>query len=262
MGMFNFGGGGQEESGQQQQAGGAGEQANGAAGQAGNGADNGTGESGQETNLNPWSKAANVGNEQSGQGQDQQQTTPNANGDGNQPGQNSNVDAFNNYVSGLNFAEGVDLAQAVADYGEGKHETLTQALNTVGANAFRQSMLMANQLMDKRIEKAVESAVEKSTGKVNSNLAFEKLEEALPYTADEATQPVARAVMTGFLKQGQDVKTAIKSTGKYFEQVLRNASANGLEIVPPGGQNNNRPGGASSYGGNDDYDWMDLLAGN
>ena len=232
------------------------------------GPNGGTGDAAGTTqdNLDPWAKPANLNSEGAPGSQnnsDSGTTAP----DQQQQQQPGGPDAFANFVNSINFTEGVELGDAITQFNDGKPEALQTALNSIGANAFKQSMVMANRLMDKRIDSAVEEAVTKATGKVNSNLAFDKLANSLPFTKEDSVSPVAQAVMTGFLRQNQDVDTAIQNTGKYFEKMLRDAAAD-LGVIPgvtgdgggPGNPRNADTGRYEGYGStNKAPDWFDIL---
>ena len=223
----------------------AGNNASGGDGQGGNGQQGQQGQDGKQggdsnLNVNPW--APNVS------GKDGPENSP-PKGDDSQSGnlgQNTTGAGaddpnatFNNFIDSLDFQAGIDFNQIGQDLGiEGGQvpDSLKGAFDAVGKNAFKQAMLFANKLMDKRAEQILEQAVDKTSGKINTDMAFNRLFEKLPILNDEATSPVAKAVMSGFIKKGQGVDEAIENTGKYFENQTRKMAKH-LNLHPPRGSN-------------------------
>jgi len=122
------------------------------------------------------------------------------------------------------------------------------------------------------LEAAVESAVEKSTGKMNTNQAVSRMHDKLSFTNDEVIEPVAKAMLAGFIRQGQRVDEAIASVGKSYEAQTRSLMKQ-MGMKPPQGDNfqfgadgvDNTNGQEASYEGYGDHskspDWFNVLAG-
>ena len=280
FGLFRPAGGPDNQGGQQQfgqgQQGTQGQQGqgqqgdgNGGQGQQGQqGSGNGSGEQQQQTNLNPFAKPASVDGNEGTQGQ--QQTAQNNGNAGEPAGQ-----AFDNFVKSMDFTAGIDQHQLQKDLQdpETAPDAMAAALQSAGANAFKNAMLMMNKVLDKRLEQTKQEAIEGAQGKVNTDQAFNRMFDKLPWTKDESRQSVAKAVLSGFILQGQGVDEAIQNVGKYFEQQTRDLMTHMGMQAPngggfqfgAGGENTNGQQDGQIYEGFGDHskapDWFNVLAG-
>jgi hypothetical protein len=217
------------------------------------------GENNKSTILNPWQLSPKLNDDKSGAGPSPPDNKP-------APTAQSASEQMAQFIKGLNLSDGIDLNNVQTELQEGKTDALNAAFETVASNVFQQAMIQTNRLVESRLDSAVDSAVNKATGKVNANFALREINEAMPFTKDPAIEPIAKAVMSGFMKQdGADAQSVVKSTQQFFEQMAK-VAATEFKMVPPNSDLGENPfgGGVSPSQRNTGKvpDWLDVLAGN
>ncbi len=163
----------------------------------------------------------------------QQQQQPDAN------------EAFNEHIKSLDLVSGLDLSEISTELNQGNTEALNKAFTHMASNIYRQSMINASKIIDKKVQEGVDKAVKSSANAVQGNMAVDKMQAALSFTKQPAISPVATAVLAQLIKKGKSVDDAINGVRTFFKQTAHiSAKELGLNQPPrsrPGQQpfNNN-----------------------
>lgn len=166
---------------------------------------------------------------------------------------------FNEHVASIDFTAGVDVANIQQAMQNGDNESFANGIRAIGENAYRQSMIDMNKIINQRVDKAKSEMATQSQTATATERAVASLNSALPYTKEPMYKPVAEGVFTQLLQQkGMTVDKAIKKTGEYFQKFAGDVAK--LNPKPPG----SRPSGGfgeigDSSGGDEGQDWMDFL---
>lgn len=239
------------------------------------------GETNTQPNLNPFGKPSNLSGESGRDGNNggsangnnanaNANANANVNPNANNAGGASNPGNLDSFVSTLPLMDGVDLSSLDDD----QRTAVSAAMQKMGENSIKQSLLLTNRLMRQQIEAATKEAVSQSTGQMDSRLAVRRMQQELSYTKAAENEHIAKATLAGFMSQGQDIDTAIDNVDKYFRQFAKSMGAEfanpppgraGTETPPgsrvAGNKNSQRAGANASAFGNDDIDFLQLLGG-
>ncbi|MGI9406000.1 MAG: hypothetical protein ACR2O4_06475 [Hyphomicrobiaceae bacterium] len=112
---------------------------------------------------------------------------------------------------------GVDFKGTVSDEGSLDPAILQDNMGKLMNNAIRGMLVATDKMVSAQMEKAITEAVGRATGTVNADMAVKEMQRMLPFTSNPIYEPVAKATLTGFLRQGQDMSLAIENVGKYFQ---------------------------------------------
>ena len=173
-------------------------------------------------------------------------------------------ETFNKHIESLDFSGGIDLAASMTAIQNNDVEAFGKLIQQIGANAYRNSLVDANKVVQQRVDKMAESVkADVSSSTATSDLVKE-MNIALPFTKNAAFAPVAQLTLTQFLSKGVPPNKAIAEVGKYFENLSGEVSK--MNPTPPGGRPAGNFGGnmSSSNAGNtseDEPDWIELLGG-
>lgn len=169
--------------------------------------------------------------------------------------------AFNAHIESLNLLDGLNLDEISTELNQGKTDGLNKAFGHMAANIYRQSMIDASKIIDKKVQEGVDKAIKSSTNAVQGNMAVDKMQVALSFTKQPAISPVATAVLAQLIKKGKSVDDAINGVRTFFKQTAQiSAKELGLNAAPrarPGNKTFN-----SNIIENDEeaeVDWMDTL---
>ncbi len=177
------------------------------------------------------------------------------------------TNSFDEHVAGMDFLDGVDVNAGMTAITNNDSEAFTKMLQQVGANAYRQSMIDSNTVIQKRLDASTKTMREEQAGNVETSKIIDAMNTAMPFTKNAMHAPVAKAILTQALqKKGATQKTAIVAVKKYYDSLSGEVSK--LNPKPP----NSRPS-ASGFGGDvtnagennddDEPDWVDFMtAGN
>ncbi len=172
-------------------------------------------------------------------------------------------ETFNKHIDSLDFSDNIDLVASMKAIQDGDTEAFGKLIHQIGANAYRNSLVDANKVVQQRVDKmadAVKSDV--SSSNATSDLVKE-MNTALPFTKSPAFAPVANLTLTQFIQKGVPPNKAITEVGKYFENLSGEVSK--MNPNPPGGRPAGNFGGASNLNaGNSseaEPDWIELLGG-
>ena len=215
------------------------------------------GESNNGNNLisheNLWDTApSNEGKPDANQVVQQQQQQPDPN------------ETFNKHIESLDFSGGIDLAASMTAIQNNDVEAFGKLIQQIGANAYRNSLVDANKVVQQRVDKMAESVkADVSSSTATSDLVKE-MNVALPFTKNPAFAPVAQLTLTQFLSKGVAPDKAIAEVGKYFENLSGEVSK--MNPRHPSGRPAGNFDGSMNSGnagniGEDEPDWIELLGG-
>ncbi len=180
----------------------------------------------------------------------------------NEPQEPTPAERLDSHIAGLNLTDGIDLGQVQADIQNGDTESLHAALQQVASNTYKQAINTSNQLMQNNINQVIETAVSKAVGATQSDAAVKQMETALPFTADPSVAPVAKGILGRFIKNGDDISTAIENTGKYFSKLNQLSTKDlGRQTPPSSSPAGDFNGSISLEAEGDDIDWLEALGG-
>jgi len=169
-------------------------------------------------NVEPYVNLWNTNNNQ----QQNQQTAAQQNQPVVQPQAAPQADPqeqLNQHIEGLNLTSGIDLSTLQSDIQEGNTESVMNALKAVAANSYKASMSDMQQMVQSQITAAVDTAVQKSQGNFESSTLVRDMHQKLEFTQAPEIEPMAKAVLAQFVKQGKSPTEAVTEVGKFFEHV-------------------------------------------
>ncbi len=184
------------------------------------------------------------------QQQQQQQSDPNA--------------TFTKHIDSLDFTGGIDMAASMAAIQQGDAEAFGKLINQIGANAYRNSLIDANKVVQQRVDKMEKSVkADVSSANATSDLVKE-MNTQLPFTKNPAFAPVAQLTLTQFLGKGVAPDKAIEEVGKYFQNLsgeVGKLNSNAPSGRPAGNFGSNMGNAGAGNAGEDEPDWITLLGG-
>lgn len=190
---------------------------------------------------------------------------PDANQNQNQQQQQSDPnETFNKHIDSLDFAGNIDLAASMTAIQNGDTEAFGKLIQQIGANAYRNSLVDANKVVQQRVDKMAESVKSDVSSSNATSELVKEMNVALPFTKNPAFAPVAQLTLTQFLSKGVAPGKAIEEVGKYFNNLSGEVSK--MNPSPPGSRpagnfganmNSNNAGNTSE----DEPDWIALLGG-
>ena len=185
----------------------------------------------------------------------------NANADANKGDPN---EKFNSHVDSLDFSTGIDMAASMTAIQNGDAEAFGKLIQQIGANAYRNSIVDANKVVQQRVDKMADSVkADVSSSNATSDLVKE-MNTQLPFTKNPAFAPVAQLTLTQFMQKGVPPQKAIEEVGKYFQNL--SGEVGKMNPGAPGGRPaGNLGGGVNSNNagnqGGDEPEWLEFLGG-
>ena len=166
---------------------------------------------------------------------------------------------FNEHVASVDFTAGIDVANLQQSLQNGDAEGFNKNLRVGFENAYRQSMIDMNKIINQRVDKAKSEMASASSTATATERAITDLNSALPYTKEPMYKPVAEGVFTQLLQQkGMTVDKAIQKTGEYFTKFAGDVNKNN-----PSAPHSRPSGGFGEISevddGDDGQDWMSFL---
>lgn len=150
--------------------------------------------------------------------------------------------ALDQHVKNMNLLDGIDTEAIMNGLSNSDPSALVNALQTTSENVAKRLIPTMAQLMDRKIQAAVENAVSEARGATQTDLAYQRMESALPFTKEGFVQPVARAVMKQQLQKGKSEEDAIGVVKGFFNEIFTKGSKDlGIQNPP-----RNRPGQSRS----------------
>lgn len=195
--------------------------------------------------------------DEDGNGNVHQQQQQNAGGHGDPNA------AFQAHIDSLDFTGGIDIHGGMEAIRNGDTEAFGNLLRQVSANAYRNAMVDANKVVQQRVDKMGNDVQQRvATNQTTSELVRE-MGNQLPFTKNAAYAPVAKLVLTKFLRKGATSTEAIAQVGKYFQSL--SGEVGKMNPRAPSGRPSGGFGGNNSSfsGGNESEatDWMEVLGG-
>lgn len=199
-----------------------------------------------ETNSSDNSNDNNNGQQQ----QQQQQQGPSAD------------ERFNAHIESLDFLSGIEVKDVMSALQNGDTELFTKALQQIGANAYRNTLIDTNKVIQQQMDKFGKTIKTDVNAAAATGKVIDAMNTELPFTKSPAFAPVAKLTLTQFLEKGLKPEEAIQKVGEYFKSL--SGEVGKLTSQSP----NSRPGG--NFGGNintqtgdneTEDDWIDFLGG-
>lgn len=102
---------------------------------------------------------------------------------------------------------------------EGDVDSFNDGIQSMMRAVYKTAIEDSNRLMDARLAKFEDELNNRlATSKEADNMLSE-LKTAIPYAKDPAVEPVARQVLSGFIRQGLSKSEAISATNAYFDRL-------------------------------------------
>lgn len=121
---------------------------------------------------------------------------------------------------------------------------------------YRETMLDSSKMVNAAIDRAVNAAVERATGNFQTDKAKTTLQTVVPLAKNPNVAPIAEAIMSTFIKKGQDHDTAARNVSKVFD-AIRNVKGKDIGVEdPPRGRNDTRGSRAADDGDEELIDWL------
>lgn len=106
-----------------------------------------------------------------------------------------------------------DLFDKVQD---GDVDSFNSGLETMMRSVYKTAIEDSNRLMSARMEDFEQKLMAKLNSSKEADGLVNDLKTAIPYAQDAAVEPVARQVLSGYLRQGLSKNEAIAATNAYF----------------------------------------------
>lgn len=106
-----------------------------------------------------------------------------------------------------------DLFDKVQD---GDVDSFNSGLETMMRSVYKTAIEDSNRLMTARMEDFEQKLMAKLNSSKEADGLVNDLKTAIPYAQDAAVEPVARQVLSGYLRQGMSKNEAIAATNAYF----------------------------------------------
>lgn len=102
---------------------------------------------------------------------------------------------------------------------EGDVDSFNDGIQSMMRAVYKTAIEDSNRLMDARLAKFEDELNNRlATSKEADNMLSE-LKTAIPYAKDPAVEPMARQVLSGFIRQGLSKAEAISATNAYFDRL-------------------------------------------
>lgn len=99
---------------------------------------------------------------------------------------------------------------------EGDVDSFNSGLETMMRSVYKTAIEDSNRLMTARIQDFEQKLMTKLNNSKEADGLVSDLKNAIPYAQDAAVEPVARQVLSGYLRQGMSKNEAIAATNAYF----------------------------------------------
>lgn len=143
----------------------------------------------------------------------------------------SAAESFDNHVAGIDF--GTDPQALMTAMREGDLEAFTTQMQNLQVGIYKAGMLDANKMMQQTSGNLKTELQQNTDTTISSNKIISEMNEKLPYTAEPAYAPMAKAVISRLLsKKGMTPAKAIEETGKYFSGMASKVAGNMVGKLP------------------------------
>lgn len=186
----------------------------------------------------------------------------NSTGNPGEQGVNANEN-FQKHMESLDFLHDVDVNGIMQSLQNNDGEAFAKALQQIGSNAYRNSLVDANKIAKQHVERMADTVKTDVNNQQATSAVISEMNDTLPFTKQAAYAPIAKLTLTQFLNKGLKREEAIKKTGEYFEnlagQIGGNTQAN--QSRRPGGGFNNVNSSKNAGGNSGEPDWIEMLGG-
>ncbi len=215
-------------------------------------------ENNTDSNLNSfddlWSTNDTDENNGSGGGNNNGNANENSGGNANEN--------FQKHMDSLDFLHDVNVSDVMQSLQNGDGEAFSKALQQIGANAYRNSLVDANKIAKQHVDRMADTVKTDVNNQQATSAVISEMNQALPFTKQAAYAPIAKLTLTQFLNKGMKREEAIKKTGEYFENLAGQIGGKQSDSSRrPGGGFNNVNSSNSSGNDSGEPDWIDMLGG-
>lgn len=102
---------------------------------------------------------------------------------------------------------------------EGDVDSFNSGLQGMMRQVYKTAIEDSNRLMDARFAKFQDELMGKLNTSKEADNMLNELKSAIPYAKDPAVEPVARQILSGYLRQGMSKSEAIGATNAYFNRL-------------------------------------------
>lgn len=142
----------------------------------------------------------------------------NVNESANQPNKSSEPQVtFNDIVNQKNFGS---LSKELFDkVNEGDVDSFNSGIQSMMKQVYKTAIEDSNKLMTSRLASFEQDLMSKLNNSKEADSLVSELKAVIPYAKDADVEPVARQVLSGFLRQGMTKTEAIAATNSYFDKL-------------------------------------------
>lgn len=186
-----------------------------------NGSANGQPEGASAANNGPTSAPHNITNHNIDITNPFQQPKARNNEEPNGASQNQSASqpkvTFEDIVSKKQFGSlSKDLFDKVS---EGDVDSFNDGIQSMMRAVYKTAIEDSNRLMDARLAKFEDELNNRLATSKEADSMLSELKTAIPYAKDPAVEPMARQVLSGFIRQGLSKAEAISATNAYFDRL-------------------------------------------
>lgn len=102
---------------------------------------------------------------------------------------------------------------------EGDVDSFNNGLQGVMRQVYKTAIEDSNRLMDARFAKFQDELMAKLNTSKEADSMISELKTVIPFAKDPAVEPVARQILSGYLRQGMSKSEAIGATNAYFNRL-------------------------------------------
>jgi len=171
----------------------------------------------------------------------------------------SAAESFDKHVAGIDFGSNPEAMMAAVR--DGNVEGFAEQLVNMQKGIYKAAMLDANKMMQQTTGNLKTEMQNNTETVISSDKLISQMNGALPFTAEPAYAPMAKAVLTRLLsKKDMTPEKAIKETGEYFSNMSKavGGNMNGNLGNNQHSNSNNQFGDATQ---NEDMDWVQFMGG-
>ncbi len=173
-------------------------------------------DSNKETNLNPFAKKPDNGN--NNQKPDDKSGKPD---DAIQAGKPAPDFDMTKFYKDSGLYDGINMEDFTTAVREGDAEKAGTIMAKVMENSVSVALTNANKLADQKVAAIRDSVISETKTSAEMDVAIREMNESLPFTSHEAVAPLAKTILEGFLNQGLPTKEAVSRTSDYYKEVAK-----------------------------------------
>jgi len=133
---------------------------------------------------------------------------------------------LNEFITSKNLFQGIDPAKMATELQEGKLDHLNETIGGAINRAFQEMLTIQAKFHNSAVDTAVQKALRESTNYSRLDAAKSRLNEALPFTTEEAFSPIADSILNQAMKiHKNDHTKAVKTTVQFFRAMQKQFSS-------------------------------------